>query len=118
MAKAKKKRFKFATRQLNAGSDGDDVRALQAFLSEAGYLRRDRDPGRMCECTCAALRHFQKCYGLPDTGDADSKTLSLMMIRAALETGVCPPNAASVTTSRQPISGEYSAENHVSVPWK
>lgn len=27
---------------------------------------------------CAALRHFQKCYGLPDTGEADEQTLSLI----------------------------------------
>jgi hypothetical protein len=57
MGKATKERFTFATRQLKAGTASDDARALQAILSQLGYLRRDRDPGRMCDCTCAALRY-------------------------------------------------------------
>ena len=35
-------------------------------------------PGRMCELTCTALKHFQKCYGITDTGMGDEETLSLI----------------------------------------
>jgi peptidoglycan hydrolase-like protein with peptidoglycan-binding domain len=81
---AKKRHFEFQALQSGAkpllkyGDSGDDVRALQAYLTEAGYLRRDRVPGRLCDWTSAALRHFQKCYGLPDTGEADEDTLRLI----------------------------------------
>ncbi len=79
----KKARFQFAALRKKAkiikqGEEGDDVRALQYFLTANNYLGRDRDPGRMCECTCDALRHFQKCYGLKDTGNADEETLRLI----------------------------------------
>ena len=43
-----------------------------------GYLGRDRQTGKMCSCTCDALRYFQKCYGLKDTGEADAETLELL----------------------------------------
>ncbi len=80
----KKKHFEFAClrgkkkRILEYGDRGEDVRALQAFLTQSGYLGRDRDPSQMCHCTCDALRHFQKCYGLPDSGTADEETLHLV----------------------------------------
>ena len=80
--KHRKSRFEFSVLRekavLNPGDKGEDVRALQTFLSANGYLGRDRLPGRMCQCTCDALRHFQKCYGLDDTGKADEDTLRLI----------------------------------------
>ena len=74
----RKKRFRFSKRKLAPGQHGEDVYALQTFLTEMGYLRRQREPGRMCDWSCGALRHFQKCYGLTDTGEADEATLSLI----------------------------------------
>ena len=79
-----KTRFEFAALRnkrkasIAPGAEGDDVRALQTFLTRAGYLKRNRQPGYMCECTSAALRHFQKCYGLEDTGVADAETMRLI----------------------------------------
>ncbi len=64
--------------RLKADDEGDDVYALQSFLTSMGYLGRNRQPGKMCSCTCDALRYFQKCYGLKDTGEADTETLELM----------------------------------------
>ena len=78
MAKQKKSRFSFSTRSLKADAENDDVRSLQNFLTQTGYLKRDRHPGRMCGSTCDALRHFQKCYGLSVTGEADEETLALI----------------------------------------
>lgn len=82
-AARKKQHFEFAAlHQKNAvlenGARGDDVWALQGILTEMGYLRRDREPGVLCGCTSAALRHFQKCYQLDDTGTADEKTMTLL----------------------------------------
>lgn len=79
----RKKRFEFEILKgeqpvLKYGATGEDVRALQTFLTGMGYLGRDRAPGQMCDCTCAALKHFQKCYGLKDTGEADEETLHLI----------------------------------------
>ncbi len=81
--KPQKVRFQFSALReratgLNSGDEGDDVWALQSFMTRNGYLGRSRDPGHMCECTCDALRHFQKCYGLNDTGKADDETLRLI----------------------------------------
>lgn len=79
-----KNRFEFSClkgkkkTELKYGDKGDDVRALQTFLTQAGYLGRERDPGHMCHCTCDALKYFQKCYGLRDTGKADEETLRLI----------------------------------------
>jgi hypothetical protein len=56
----------------------DDVRDLQSFLTEGRDLRRGRVPGCLCDWTSAALRHFQKCCGLLDTGEADEETLRMM----------------------------------------
>lgn len=80
----KKKTFRFEalksadTALLSVGSEGTDVRNLQTFLSSAGYLRRERVPGKLCEWTADALRRFQKNYKLPVTGEADEKTLGLI----------------------------------------
>lgn len=83
VTKPQKARFEFGVlggkaKGLNPGDQGNDVWALQAFLTTNGYLGRSRDPGHMCECTCDALRYFQKCYGLKETGRADEDTLRLI----------------------------------------
>lgn len=83
-AAPKKQHFQFnslrsrSRRGLAPDDAGSDVWQLQAFLTQYGYLGRLRDPGRMCHFTCDAVRHFQKCYGLNDTGKADPKTLNMV----------------------------------------
>jgi peptidoglycan hydrolase-like protein with peptidoglycan-binding domain len=63
---------------LKQGASGDDVWALQGILTDMGYLRRDREPGVLCGCTRAALKYFQKCYKLSDSGEADEATMTLL----------------------------------------
>lgn len=82
-SKPQKLHFEFSvlrgkSRVLNPNDENDDVRSIQSFLTANGYLGRSRRPGCMCNCTCDALRHFQKCYGLKDTGNADEATLKLI----------------------------------------
>ena len=82
-SKSRKLRYSFSagskkSQVLKAGDYGNEVRALQAYLATNGYLGRQPHPGHMCSCTCDALRYFQKCYGLKDTGIGDRDTLRLM----------------------------------------
>lgn len=79
----RKARFQFEALKANkgglrTGEQGADVRALQGYLMSAGYLRRDCVPGAYCPQTERAVRHFQKCYGLADTGAADEDALRLI----------------------------------------
>jgi hypothetical protein len=84
MPKSAKERFTFECMQgdaegsLGMRDEGRDVWALQSFLTSAGYLQRERLPGHFCPWTELAIRHFQKCYNLPDTGRADADTLRLI----------------------------------------
>ncbi len=102
MTKQKKKHFQFSllegkarTKKLKAGASGDDVRSLQSFLSQSGYLGSGRMPGTMCDCTCKALRYFQKCYGLDDSGEADRETLELIQRPRCGNPDVVPGTNAS-----------------------
>lgn len=81
--KVRKSRYSFHSGSkksmvLNPGDHGNEVRALQAYLAANGYLAGQPHPGHMCSCTCEALRFFQKCYGLKDTGIGDRDTLQLI----------------------------------------
>lgn len=81
--KQKKSHFQFEcmssrTPLLKSGDKSDDVYQLQTFLRSTGYLGKNCLPGTFCTATVAALRHFQKCYGLDDSGEADRKTLALI----------------------------------------
>lgn len=80
--KTNKSHFHFAcmssrTPLLKLGDKSNDVYQLQTFLRSTGYLGKNCLPGTFCTFTVAALRHFQKCYGLDDSGEADKKTLAL-----------------------------------------
>lgn len=82
-SKTKKQRFTFDALEnkkalIKAGDECDDVYQIQNFLRASGYLGRDCLPGTLCPMTSAALQHFQKCYSLEDSGDADRDTLELM----------------------------------------
>ncbi|MFY0610996.1 MAG: matrixin family metalloprotease [Hyphomicrobiaceae bacterium] len=82
--KHRKKRFSFSclgkgkSKKLDAGDKGDDVRALQTFLTETGYLPANREPGVLCSSTSDALKMFQSNYGLKQSGIGDTDTLKLM----------------------------------------
>ena len=75
----KKKRFEFSClisgdqAELKNGDEGGDVRALQTFLTQMGYLGRNRLPGKMCDYTCEAIQHFQRSYGFTYLSFNDDK---------------------------------------------
>jgi len=80
--------------ELKAGSSGDDVEALQSYLTRFGYLatpaskddgrraeldlRPSAAPGEFDEATEEALRQFQERAGLPTTGTLDEATSEKM----------------------------------------
>ncbi len=56
------------TRNLQLGARGDDVKNLQLFLIEKGYLGASYGTGYFGGLTKAAVIKFQKAKGLPSTG--------------------------------------------------
>lgn len=51
-----------------------DVRRLQQFLIEKGYLAEGYDTGNFLSLTVTAIKQFQVTMGLPTTGSFDEKT--------------------------------------------
>ena len=81
-ASTRKQTFGFSClkkrRVLKNGDENEDVRSLQTFLCQMGYLGNQRRAGYFCKETEYALRYFQKCYGLDDHGKGDANTLRLI----------------------------------------
>jgi peptidoglycan hydrolase-like protein with peptidoglycan-binding domain len=65
-----------ASRALRQGSRGASVAALQADLSQAGFVTTAN--GRFTNRTAATLKQFQSFYRLKATGVADAHTLALV----------------------------------------
>jgi murein DD-endopeptidase MepM/ murein hydrolase activator NlpD len=66
-------------RDLAVGSEGRDVRRLQVWLGELGYLKYydiigHQSDGEFGDNTYEKLKEFQRAAGLPVTGAADEKT--------------------------------------------
>ena len=68
------------TRELNMGSQGEDVEALQYYLAFIGYFFPELPPipitGFFGELTRDAVFSFQNTYGLPVTGVVDANVFN------------------------------------------
>lgn len=75
-------------RPLQYGDQGEDVSTLQERLTELGYYT-GKISGNFLDGTRAAVRRFQKDYGLKVTGIADGETEAMIMSAEyrALDTG-------------------------------
>ena len=62
---------------LSPGARGNDVRTLQQFLLDAGYVKSKPD-GSYGPGTKKGVQAFQKANGLDETGVADSETVKLI----------------------------------------
>lgn len=62
---------------LAPGAKGDDVRILQQFLLDAGYVKTKPD-GDYGPGTKKAVQAFQKANGLDQTGVADAETVKMI----------------------------------------
>ena len=71
---------------LETGSEGSEVRALQARLKELGYYKGSVD-GSYGESTRAAVTAFQRNNGLTADGRAGSATLNAIYSQTALGAG-------------------------------
>jgi peptidoglycan hydrolase-like protein with peptidoglycan-binding domain len=64
------------SRTLQRGAEGSDVSALQAGLSQAGFVTTDN--GRFSSTTSAEVKRFQRFYELNPTGVADAQTIAVV----------------------------------------
>jgi peptidoglycan hydrolase-like protein with peptidoglycan-binding domain len=62
---------------LEAGAEGDDVRAAQARLKQIAWIFGDVT-GSYDDATVEAVRGFQDKRGIPVTGEVDQRTLALL----------------------------------------
>lgn len=75
-----------AFRDLGVGSEGPDVRQLQAFLTESGYLSGEPD-GEFGRATASAVNAWLKSLGLPQTATVP---LGRVVFIATLPASVAP----------------------------
>lgn len=84
------------------GDRGERVRALKARLQALGYFSRDTTVGgEYTESTALAVRRFQAQNGLPETGEADARTLEALYAEDAVTARATP----------RPAQPEYDADN-------
>lgn len=85
------------------GDKNDGVRAMKKRLQALGYFSKDTTIGpEFTESTERAVRKFQAQNGLPETGEADEKTLSLLNAADAVPAGA---------TARPMLSALYDENN-------
>ena len=85
------------------GDKNDGVRAMKKRLQALGYFSKDTTIGlEFTESTERAVRKFQAQNGLPETGEADEKTLSLLNAADVVPAGA---------TARLALSALYDENN-------
>ena len=78
------------------------MRALKARLQALGYFSKDTTVGgEYTESTVLAVRRFQAQNGLPETGEADARTLEALYAEDAVTARATP----------RPAQPEYDADN-------
>ena len=84
-------------RDLMVGSEGEDVRILQSYLIDAGYLPAGNAIGYFGPLTKAAVTLLQQAKGIPVTGAVDSLTRLSISANAAISQA---PTALAATFTR------------------
>lgn len=85
------------------GDKNEGVRAMKKRLQALGYFSKDTTVGpEFTESTERAVRRFQLQNGLPETGVADEKTLTLLEAADAVPAGA---------TARPALSALYDENN-------
>ena len=85
---------------LKNGDNGDPVFKMQAALFELGFLTVEYD-GLYGDVTAQAVKDFQKKNSLPETGDADTKTLALLFSGSALNAAAAAPTATETPATTE-----------------
>ncbi len=100
------------TRELNMGSQGDDVEALQYYLAFIGYFFPELPPipitGFFGELTRDAVFSFQNTYGLPVTGVVDANVFN--RIEQVYNTVVSELPANYQSAIGEPYPGRFLVE--------
>ncbi len=81
-------------RTLQRGAKGSDVSALQAGLSQAGFVTAAN--GRFTAQTAAEVKRFQRFYRLRATGVADAHTIAVVRQVDKLDADASDASAAAV----------------------
>ncbi|MFZ0384631.1 MAG: peptidoglycan-binding domain-containing protein, partial [Solirubrobacteraceae bacterium] len=81
-------------RTLHPGARGSDVSALQADLSQAGFVTAAN--GRFTAETAADLKRFQRFYELKPTGVADAHTIAVVRRADTLDAAASDTSDATV----------------------
>ena len=100
------------TRELNMGSQGEDVEALQYYLAFIGYFFPELPPipitGFFGEFTRDAVFSFQNTYGLPVTGVVDANVFN--RIEQVYNTVVSELPANYQSAIGEPYPGRFLVE--------
>lgn len=100
------------TRELNMGSQGEDVEALQYYLAFIGYFFPELPPipitGFFGELTRDAVFSFQNTYGLPVTGVVDANVFN--RIEQVYNTVVSELPANYQSAIGEPYPGRFLVE--------
>ena len=93
-----------ASRALRQGSRGSGVAALQADLSQAGFVTTAN--GRFTGTTAAEVKRFQRFYQLKASGVADAHTLAVVRQVDKLDA-----DATDVSSGGSGLAGFGASEN-------
>jgi hypothetical protein len=96
------RRFTIQVRRVRRGEDHPEIGKVQKYLTRFGYLRTTVTPDRLDAATSDALRTFQRCMGVKETGELDAATVS------ALEQPRCGvPDVNLVDATRSGAAAEF-----------
>jgi peptidoglycan hydrolase-like protein with peptidoglycan-binding domain len=85
-------------RTLHRGAKGSAVSALQADLSQAGFVTSAS--GHFTSATAAEVKRFQRFYQLNATGSADARTLAVLRQVDTLDAAASDASTAAVKVRR------------------
>lgn len=83
-------------RLLEAGSTGDDVKAMKERLYDLGYYTTTKLTDKYTDAVCDVVAKFQRNNGLDETGKADAYTQAVMYSDAAVKADGTPMAADAV----------------------
>lgn len=108
--------YQLGERELQKGSKGADVKALQTYLAALGYnLGSYGTDGDFGSYTLSAVTSFQQEHGLPATGTADAGTIDAL-IKAAAQQPTAPAQAPAEDEAGNDSGEEEKAVNEPTAP--
>lgn len=98
----KNPRFKLNISAAKLGDKNREIKKVQKYLTRFGYLKTTISTDRLDNATSKALKLFQQCLGLQETGNLTSETIK------TLETPRCGTPDIGMIAARANRGGEVS----------